>query len=141
MTDKSNQLSKQAQTLKAAGRLDEAIEVLRRTIVAAPTSGVAEHNLATALADAGRWREAEIHLRRAFAKGVDAPETWLVLARALLAQSRFAEAERAFLETLHRRSLLYEAQRELAQLRWMMGGDAEAALAEMNRRPPTRRCN
>ena len=97
----------------------------------APASGVAEHNLAAALGDAGRWREAEPHIRLAFTKGIDAAESWLVLGRCLQSLARPDEAERAFRRPSAGAPTLYDAHGDLAQLRWMRSGDVAAALAEV----------
>jgi predicted Zn-dependent protease len=133
MAHDPKKLASEAAALKAAGKLDEAIAVHRRIVAAAPGSAVAEHNLAGALGSAGRWREAETHIRRAFAKGIDAPESWLVLARCGQSLGRFDEAERNFLEAIRRRPTLLDAQQELAQLRWMRTADRDAALAELDK--------
>ncbi len=125
------QLATEAHALKAAGRLEQAIALYRQIIVTAPASAVAEHNLAAALGDSGRWREAEPHIRQAFAKGIDAPESWLVLARCLQSLARLDEAEQAFKEAIRRQPSLYDAYRDLAQLRWMRTGDVAAALAHL----------
>lgn len=114
--------------LKGIGRLDVALDLRRSEVKKHPTSAVAEHNLAALLGDMGHAPEAESAARRAFAKGGDAPETWLVLARVLVAQDRFEEGETAYLEALRRRPAYAEAVRDLAQLIWMRTGDAEAAL-------------
>ena len=133
MTLDHKKLASEAAALKAAGKLDEAIAVHRRIVDLAPNSAVAEHNLAGALGGAGRWREAETHIRRAFAKGIDAPESWMVLARCAQSLARFDEAEQHFLEAIRRRPTLADAQQELAQLRWMRTGDAKFALAELDK--------
>ncbi len=124
-------LATEAQALKAAGRLEQAITRYRQIFSLAPASGAAEHNLAAALGDAGRWREAEPHIRQAFAKGIDAPESWLVLARCLQSLARPDEAENAFKEALRRRAAFYEAHTDLAQLRWMRSGEITMALADL----------
>lgn len=67
---------------KTPRHLQDAIARNRETAAAKPLSAVAEHNLASALGNAQYWREALIHIRSAFRKGTDAPESWLVLARA-----------------------------------------------------------
>ena len=123
---------REAQELKAAGRLEEAIGRYGEAVAANPNSGVAEHNLAAALGDAGRWTEAEPHIQAAFRKGIDAPETWLVLARCGQALGRLDASETAFREAIKRRAGMYDAQRELAQLIWMRSGDVEAALKELD---------
>ncbi|WP_374596558.1 putative 2OG-Fe(II) oxygenase [Brevundimonas sp.] len=114
--------------LKRIGRLDVALDLRRAEVAQRSTSAVAEHNLAALLGDMGQAAEAEAAVRRAFAKGGDAPETWLVLARALLAQDRFDEADAAYRQALTRRPVYAEAVRDLAQLIWMRSGDAQAAL-------------
>jgi tetratricopeptide (TPR) repeat protein len=93
---------------------------------------VAEHNLAAALGDAGRWTEAEPHIRAAFSKGIDAPETWLLLARCEQALVRLDASEKAFREAIRRRSGMVDAHRELAQLIWMRTGNLSAALADVD---------
>ncbi len=133
MTLDPKRLASEAAALKAAGKLDEAIDVQRRIVALTPKSAVAEHNLAGALGTAGRWREAETHIRRAFAKGIDAPESWLVLARCAQSLSRFDEAEAAFVEAIRRRPTLCDAHKELAQLRWMRTADVHVALAELDK--------
>ncbi|MCU7236354.1 tetratricopeptide repeat protein, partial [Escherichia coli] len=97
-------------------------------VAARPASAVAEHNLAALLGDLGRSAEAEAAARRAFAKGGDAPETWLVLSRALVAQNRHDDAETAYREALARRPGYIDAVRDLSQLIWMRTADGERAL-------------
>ena len=131
-------LVREAHELKAAGRLEEAANRYREAVAANPRSGVAEHNLAACLGDAGRWAEAESHIAAAFTKGVDAPETWLLKARAEQAlagldRSRLDRSEAAFREAIKRRGDMHDAHRELAQLIWMRTGDAAAALADVER--------
>src|SRR5690606_30814606 len=67
--------------------------------------------------------------RRAFALGGDAPETWLVLARALMGQDRHDEADKAFRQVLARRPGDLGAVTDLCQLIWMRTEDLTAALA------------
>jgi tetratricopeptide (TPR) repeat protein len=111
------------QQLQAAGRPLEAVAQYRKAVAAAPESGVAEHNLASALGDSGLWAEAEGATARALKKGVDAPETWLVRGRALQGVGREAEAEGAFREALKRRPGYADAHRDLAQQVWMLTGN------------------
>lgn len=119
----------QADLLKQLGRLDEALEVRFAQVKARPTSSVSEHNLAALLGDMRRNVEAEAAVRRAFAKGGDAPETWLVLARALTGQEKYEDGEQAYRQAVARRPAYAEALRELAQLIWMQTADAARALA------------
>lgn len=125
------QLATEALALKAAGRLPEAIALQRRVVALQPNSAVAEHNLASTLGRAGRWRDAEPHIRAAFTKGGDAAESWLVLGRCVQSLGRHDDAEQAFKEALKRKPQLYEAHTDLAQLRWMRTGDIAAALADL----------
>ena len=100
MTISLKALTDQARELQQQRKFDAAIELFAQATAMYPYSAVAEHNLAGVLGDAGRASEAETHLRRAFAKGLNAPESWLVLARALLAQGKLEEAHEAFAKTI-----------------------------------------
>lgn len=113
---------------RARERILRAIERLN----AKPTSAVQHHNLAAAFGDAGIWRRAHAHIERAFSLGIDAPESWLVRARALVELADYEGAERAFVEALRRQPLMSDAQRELTQLRWMLGGDMSEAMAQLD---------
>jgi len=83
---------REAHGLKAAGRLDEAIGRYGEALAANPGSAFAEQNLAAALTDASRWTEAEPHIRAAMARGLNGPETLLILARCELGLDRVPEA-------------------------------------------------
>jgi tetratricopeptide (TPR) repeat protein len=122
-----NILTALGQALKACGRLPEAIAVYRQGAQLAPTSAVAEHNLAGALGDHEQFEASGEATARAFAKGLDAPQTWLIHARAHLGSGRLDEAEAAYRETLRRDPVQAEAHAELAQLIWMRTEDAMAA--------------
>lgn len=125
MTDEAN-------ALKAQRRFDEAIALYAKAATEYPQSAAAEHNWAGALGDAGRASEAEKHIRRAFAKGIKAPESWLVLARALLAQGKLDEAHDAFIKCVGLNPGMLEAQYELAQLIWMTTADPDAAVRPLD---------
>lgn len=129
----------QADLLKRLGRLDEALALRVAQVEARPASSVSEHNLAALLGDMRRYAEAEAAVRRAFAKGGNAPETWLVMARALAGQERHDDAEQAYRQAVARRPAYAEALRELAQLIWMRTADAALALTpvreELDRTP------
>ncbi len=118
--------------LKALGRLPEAMAAYRRGVAVAPTSAVAEHNLASILGDAERFAEAESAARRALAKGLDAPEVWLVLGRALIGLRRHDEAEGALRAAIARRPDYVEAHASLIQIVWMRTEDTGRALAEVD---------
>ncbi len=125
-------LSVQADLLKRAGRLADSAAVSRRLVALRPRSVPARHNLASTLGDLGRPIEAEAVARETLAIGGDAPETWLVLARALLGQNRFDEAEAAFRGALQRRPHYADALRDLSQLIWMRTEDVAAACAPLD---------
>ncbi len=131
MTISLKEMNDQALALKQQGKLYEAIDLYKETATSYPDSAVAEHNLAAALGDVGRATEAESRIRRAFAKGLNAAESWLVLARALLAQGRLSEAEEAFKETLKLNPDMTVALYELVQLIWMSTADVAIALAPL----------
>ncbi|MEO9212155.1 MAG: putative 2OG-Fe(II) oxygenase, partial [Caulobacteraceae bacterium] len=118
---------------KALGRLEDAVATYGRAVVAAPASGVAEHNLAGVLGDLERFSESEAAARRAFATGLDAPETWVVLARAHMGQRAHDQAHETYLEAIRRRPDYVEAHAELAQLVWMRTADVVAAGAMLDR--------
>jgi len=128
-----NLLATRAGVLKGLGRMDEALEMYRRVASLNPQSGVAHHNVASTLGDLGQFEAAQATAERAFAMGLDAPETWLVYGRALLGRKRLDEAERAFGEVIRRRPTYTDGQRDLAQLIWMRREDANAATAALNR--------
>jgi tetratricopeptide (TPR) repeat protein len=114
--------------LKALGRFDAAIGLYQRGRDSTPRSAVAEHNLAAALGDAQRFAEAEATVRQAFAKGLDAAETWLVRARALQGLGELDAAERAFSEAIRRRPAYADALGDLVQLIWMRTADLSLSL-------------
>jgi tetratricopeptide (TPR) repeat protein len=118
--------------LKGLGQHDAAIKAYEQAVTAAPTSGAAEHNLAGVLADAHHFAQSESATRRAFEKGLDAPETWLVRGRALRGLRRFDEAEAAFREAIRRRPNYADAFADLAQLIWMRTEDIALARADLD---------
>ena len=120
-----------AQLLRAEDRLEDAL-VVRLAQVEARPGPANHHNVAALLGDMGRVVEAEAAVRRAFAAGGDAPETWLVLARALSGQDRHDEAEAAFREALVRRPAMVEALSDLSQSIWMRTGDLTHAQAPVD---------
>ena len=124
-------LAAHATVLKAAGRPREALRANQAAVSRFPGNKVAWHNLASTLGDLGQAEQAEAAARKAIGLGLTAPETRLVLARALQEQRRFDEAEQAFVAALDARPEYEEAHRELAQLVWMRTGDRRAALARL----------
>jgi tetratricopeptide (TPR) repeat protein len=106
---------------------------LRSLLASQPNDRVGWHNLAAAEGDLGRVEAAEAAARRAIALGIAAPETRLVLARALQSQRRLDEAERMFAEAIALRPDYVDAHRDLAQLLWMRTGSARAALGRVEK--------
>lgn len=98
-----------------------------------PSDRIAWHNLAAAEGDLGRVAEAEAAARRAIELGIAAPETRLVLGRALQGLHRLDDAQYAFEEAIRLRPAYADAHRDLAQLIWMRTGIAAAALAPIAR--------
>lgn len=121
-----------AAALAAAGRRQEAIAAYERGVQTQPRSGVAEHNLAAALGDAQRFPESRAASGRAMAKGLDAIETWLVHARALVGVGEYDDAERAYGRIIARRPELPAPHADLAQLRWRRTQDPDAASASLD---------
>ncbi|MEL7486521.1 MAG: tetratricopeptide repeat protein [Pseudomonadota bacterium] len=133
MTDKSlNDLTRDAQVLRQQGRHAEAIDALGAIVALAPENLHLHHNHAAALGDAGRNREAAAILRTAIARGLNAPQSWLVYARALTGIQKFEEAKKAFRRVLAQIPNDPAAHRDLAQLVWMQTGDREKAIAALN---------
>jgi len=122
-------LSARARAFKALDRMDDCVATRERAAALRPGRPIPLHNLASALGDVGEAERAEATARAALAAGGDAPETWLVLARALQSQNRFDEAQAAFGEALRRRPGYLDALRDLAQLVWMRTGDLAQAAA------------
>jgi len=124
-------LTREAGQLKAAGRAAEALALHLQAVQLFPSSGVALHNLAGLLGDLGRNQEAAEAARRALKTGLDAPETWLVLARAELGRGELGAAQLAYRETLRRQPNALPAQFEAAQLIWMTTADRSATLRDV----------
>jgi tetratricopeptide (TPR) repeat protein len=118
--------------LQSVGRFDEALVCLQRAVETSPASAVAEHNLAGALGDSERYPESEAAIGRAMAKGLDAAESWLVLARALAAQDQEGKAEIAYHEAVKRNPYYADAYADWAQIIWTRTGDADAAMAVLD---------
>lgn len=104
----------------------------RRAVAVDPRDRVSWHNLAAAEGDLGNAHEAARAALRALELGIAAPETRLVLARALQDLNRLDEAECMFEQALALRPLYAEAHRGLAQLRWMRTSSTEAALRALD---------
>lgn len=121
-----------ARTLKAAGRLDEALAWQRRDVAERPDSPVALHNLAATLGDMSLFAQAADTARAALDKGGQAPETHLVHARALQGLMQLDAAEDAYAQAVRLRPGYPDALRDWAQLRWMRSGRLDLALAPLD---------
>lgn len=121
-------LTRDANALKNQGKIGAAIEIYKDAVRQFPTSAVALHNLASAYGDAGNYADAERVAGMAQQAGLNAPETWLVRARARFGMNDFTGAETAYREAIARRADNAAARMELAQLVWMRTGDRTATL-------------
>jgi tetratricopeptide (TPR) repeat protein len=121
-----------AAALKAVGRVDDAVTFNRRAVTRAPSDRFAWYNLAATLGDLNIDAEAEAAARRTLALGLDAPEVWLVLGKALQGLRRYDDAEQAFVTALRNRSNYAAAHLDLAQLRWMRSGRQDEALVVLD---------
>ena len=84
------------------------------------------------LGEVERHVEAEAEARRALNLGVVLPETQYVLARALMGQDRYEDAEAALLAALALKSDYAEAHSQLAELVWMRTGNLSEAGAHLS---------
>ena len=125
-------LATYATALKALGRREEALAFNQRAADRYPTSLIAWHNLAATLGDLGRGSESKAAVEKAMDRGLDAPETWLVYARALLAVGDVDNAQRAYDACQQRAGGDAEVAVERANLVWMRSGDLTAAQAVLD---------
>lgn len=124
-------LLQEADRLKATGQMEPALSLYRQAVQRFPAEPVARHNLAATLGDLGRHDEALEQAKAALGAGLNAPETWLVRARAELGLLDLASAAESYRAALALRPNLLAAQFEAAQLAWMSTGDGEQALASL----------
>jgi tetratricopeptide (TPR) repeat protein len=110
---------------------------LRHAVRLAPDDGAAEFALASISFRLGNEAEAEAAVRRAIAKGMDDLHSHQLLGRILGKQGRFAEAADAYRTAVRRDPSSLQAQRELADLVWMLTGDLAKARAELDAAPQT----
>jgi tetratricopeptide (TPR) repeat protein len=96
-------------------------------------SPVAWHNLAATLGDLGRGAESRVAAEKAFSLGLDAPQTWSLYARALLATGDLEGALRAYAATLARAPAMADVAIEMANVLWMRDADLQGAAAVIDR--------
>ena len=126
-------LAVRAEAQTTLGQPRAAIETFAELLDLVPSPAPVRHNMASLFTDLGEFPAAEREARAAIAGGLDAPEAWLVLGRALQGQDRHTEAEAAYREAIVRRPAFAEAHGHLANLVWMRTGDVQAAVSELSR--------
>ncbi len=126
-------LTAYAVALKTDRQTEAALKIYERAVAVAPTSGVAEHNLAAILGDMQRFDESEAAARRARDKGLDAPETLLAIARAMQGTGRIDQAAAAYRLVIERRPGDVHAHTDLAQLLWRLTQDVPSSVAYLDR--------
>jgi len=122
-------LAAHAAALKLLGKREEALPFDEQAIARFGQSGVAWHNYAATLGDLGRGAASKAACEKAFALGLDAAETWGVLARAELAVGDHDAAEAAYRESLKRAPGNFTVAMEFANVAWMRRGDLAEAEA------------
>jgi uncharacterized protein (TIGR02466 family) len=122
-------LAAHAAALKVLNRREEALPFNEQAIARFGESGVAWHNYAATLGDLGRGAASKAACEKAFALGIEAAETWSVLARAELAIGDHDAAEAAYRESLKRAPGSFAVAMELANVVWMRRGNLAEAEA------------
>lgn len=121
------ELATHSQILKILNRHDEALTFDRLAAQKFSRSPVAWHNLGATLGDMGRAQEACDAMERGFALGLNAPESFRVYARALMAANQHDRAESAYKEAFRRQPANVDLASEYANLVWMRRGDMAGA--------------
>lgn len=122
-----------AAALKAAGRARDAYDIQKGSSRAFANDRIAWHNLAAAAVDVDNPREAKLAAEKAFSLGLDAPETWTIYGRVLVALGDAAGGQQALEKAVARNPGHAIAAILLAKLIWMRTADAEAAVAPLRR--------
>ncbi|HEY3947745.1 putative 2OG-Fe(II) oxygenase [Phenylobacterium sp.] len=113
--------------LKRDGRSLEALEFDRQAVARFGENPVAWHNIAATLDDLGRAEEAVEACENAFRRGMDAPQTFAVYARALRAVGNHQRADYAYRQSLMRAPAEVGVASEFANHLWMITGDLKVA--------------
>lgn len=117
-----------AQTALRTGRYEQAVEMARQEIAREPANFRARRTLAEALAESGKYADAETAAREG-----SSPELANVLGEILYAQGKVAEAEAAFRQAIQRRaSDRLSAEANLAIL-LLNRGDRDGAMSAFDR--------
>ncbi|MDO8909900.1 MAG: putative 2OG-Fe(II) oxygenase [Pseudohongiella sp.] len=128
MTESLQSMTARADALKARGNYQDALLIYRLAVESWPQSAVAVHNLASILGDLGHHEESASTASRAIKMGLKAPETHLVLARALTHSGKTGPAQSAYRDAINLRSDMAPALFELSQLIWMSTANKVLAL-------------
>lgn len=131
--DSLKTMTAHADALKAAGQPDLALQAYEAAVRAYPGNAIALHNLAACLGDTGQHARSAQTAQKAIALGLKAPETLLVLARALMNTGDNEGALAAFDKVLVARPGMIPAQLERAQLVWMLSADVERSLEALQK--------
>ena len=121
--------------LHQLGDLQGCHRELRQAVRLAPWDGAAQFALASIAAALGEEEEAEAAARRAIKLGLDDIHSYVLLGRLFNKQCRFEEAEIAWRKAVRKNPAHAQAQRELAQLVWMLTGELAKARAELDAAP------
>lgn len=113
--------------LRGLGQADAAAAAYRKALQIYPGYGAAHHNLGALLAQLSRSEESLAELELAREAGVQGPEIAFNQSAALAGLYRFDEAEAVLVEDLKSTPSAFEAQRQLARLRFMRGDEDFAA--------------
>lgn len=122
-----------AQALLALKRFPDAITAFRGIIAATPNDAHANMGLIGALIENAESDAAETHIRAMIENGADGAEARFLLARALLAQNLYGDAEIELRNALRKRPGYTAAQTNLAELIWLRSADSDAATIEIDR--------
>lgn len=117
--------------LKAQGRTKEALDAFEEALRFRPGYLGAQHDRALALQKLGRSEEALKVYAGTEMAGVTAPEIALSWAMALVDLGRIGEAEAVLERAVAKNPQNVRIQTDLARLRWMRGGGAEAFVADL----------
>lgn len=132
MSQIKKSLTTQGIEYRNSGNNQAAIECFLAHIAKMPNDITSMHNLAAAYGDIGQHNKAIEVLDAAFQKGLNAPQSWLVYARSATAEKQFEDAKKAYLAVINLTPFDLDAQREFAQLKWMLSGDITKALTTLN---------
>ncbi|RAK01843.1 2OG-Fe(II) oxygenase family protein [Aliidiomarina maris] len=130
--DTLTRLTQMAQRAKQSRQYEVALQLYTQAQQQFPQSYVAEHNLASMYGDMKRFDAAQSHARMALKKGSKAPQTWLVLARSLMGLQHYQAAADAYLNAIHLQPDNFDAQREWAQLTWMLTADIGSTMQHID---------